>query len=184
MKSFPISIGWLIASFVWTLFMGVTVGSIAGGAIYPPINYLAKPFVCPNGVMTYNESTSNPLPGTTYTQIGWYCVDARAEKTTELDIFQIALPAGLIIGFVAYVVGLATFLLIRLRQPAGPAAAAQLARRASGSYNAQHNSPPAHASPTQSQTEARLHELKVLRSKDLISEAEYQQKRADILKDL
>jgi hypothetical protein len=165
--------------------MGVTVGSIAGGAIYPPINYIAKPFVCPNGDMTFNESTSNPLPGTTYTTIGWYCVDARAEKSTELDLFQIALPAGLMIGFVAYLVGLAIFLLARRRQPAAAGAvAAPAARPSARSGVAQAVSKPAQQAPTQSQTEARLHELKVLRSKDLISEAEYQQKRAEILKDL
>src|SRR5215470_1061169 len=153
MKSFPISIGWLIASFIWTLFMGVTVGSIAGGAIYPPINYIAKPFVCPNGQMTFNESSSNPLPGETYTIIGWYCVDAEAEKSTQLDLFQIALPAGLIIGFVAYVIGLAIFLFVRSRQPASAtAAASRPVRRSNISSGAQTFSKPAQAAPTQAQT--------------------------------
>ena len=44
--------------------------------------------------MTYNESEFNPLPGTTYTMIGWYCVDSHAESTTQLDVFSIALAAG------------------------------------------------------------------------------------------
>ena len=71
------TIGIHIAIFIWSIFMGVTAVSIGLGADYPPLNQVAKPFVCPNGKMSFNESTSNPLPGTTYTRIGWYCVDNR-----------------------------------------------------------------------------------------------------------
>ena len=35
------------------------------GAAFPPINLVAKPFICPNGNMRYEQATSNPLPGTT-----------------------------------------------------------------------------------------------------------------------
>ncbi len=44
--------------------------------------------------MTFNDFTSNPLPGTTITQYGWYCVDSRTETSKPLDIFSIALAAG------------------------------------------------------------------------------------------
>ena len=35
------------------IFFGITLISIAGGAVYPPINIIAKPFVCPTAAMTY-----------------------------------------------------------------------------------------------------------------------------------
>jgi hypothetical protein len=39
------------------------------------MNLIAGPFVCPGGKMILEENVSNPLPGTTYTIIHWYCVD-------------------------------------------------------------------------------------------------------------
>ena len=98
------TIGVLIAIFFFSIFMGVTAISIGVGALYPPINYIAKPFACPNGQMSFNESTSNPLPGTTYTLIGWYCVDKQRETTTPLDTFQIALAAGPLYGLLLFLV--------------------------------------------------------------------------------
>ena len=94
------TIGIHIAILIWSIFMGVTAVSIGLGADYPPLNQVAKPFVCPNGKMSFNESTSNPLPGTTYTRIGWYCVDNREGTAKPLNIFQIAAAAGPIYGLV------------------------------------------------------------------------------------
>jgi hypothetical protein len=104
MKIKPSTIIWLGVVFIWCIFMGVTAVSIGFGAAFPPLNLVAKPFVCPNGDMQYQESVSNPLPGTTYTQIGWYCVDKRSEQTTELEIFPMALYAGAIYGLLIFVV--------------------------------------------------------------------------------
>src|SRR5437764_9218058 len=91
-------VGWGIAAFVWSIFMGVTAISIGVGAAFPPANRIAKPFVCPNGQMTLNQQVSNPLPGTTYTTITWYCVDAQSGDKTELGIFPMSLYAGAIYG--------------------------------------------------------------------------------------
>jgi hypothetical protein len=83
--------------------VGVTALSIGVGAAYPPANLIAKPFVCPNGQMTLDQQVSNPLPGTTYTIITWYCVDERSGVKTELDIFPMSLYAGAIYGFLLFV---------------------------------------------------------------------------------
>src|SRR5437764_14158530 len=77
-------VGWGIAAFVWSIFMGVTAISIGVGAAYPPANFVAKPFVCPNGQMTVDQSVSHPLPGTTYPTVTWYCTDPRPSAQTEL----------------------------------------------------------------------------------------------------
>src|SRR2546425_9397403 len=94
------TIAWHIAGVVWSIFMGIPFVSMGLGAAYPPLNLVAKPFVCPNGQMTFQKSTSNPLPGTTITRIGWYCLDSRSETATQLDIFPIALAAGPVYGLV------------------------------------------------------------------------------------
>src|SRR4051812_41895485 len=101
MKLNAASLGLHFLVFVWCIFMGITAVSIGVGAIWPPLNLVAKPFVCPNGEMTFNQETLNPLPGTTYTLTGWTCADTGpGEPPRELDIFSIALPAGVIYGLV------------------------------------------------------------------------------------
>ena len=55
----------LIIVFIWSIFMGVTAISIGFGALYPPLNYIAKPIACPNGQLSFVQNVSNPIPGTT-----------------------------------------------------------------------------------------------------------------------
>lgn len=166
---------WNIGVFVWSIFMGVTAVSIGVGAAFPPINLIAKPILCPSGDMTYQESTSNPLPGTTITQIGWYCVDHNGDSVKELDIFSIALIAGPIYGLLIEAVVLIVQWYRGRNAPPSQ-------NRASNSYRA---ATPQHNRPTQSDDSVRrMRELKELHAQGMISDAEYQQKREQILKDL
>ncbi len=72
----------LVWTFLWSLFMGVTTISIGIGAAFPPLNYIAAPFVCPGGTMSVDEQGYNPSPGTTVTTLTGYCTDgATGEKT-------------------------------------------------------------------------------------------------------
>lgn len=100
------TITWLIVGFIWCIFMGVTAVSIGFGAMFPTLNLVAKPFICPTGQMNYQQVASNPLPGTTYTQVGWYCVDERSEQTTKLEIFPMSLYAGVIYGLLMFMAAL------------------------------------------------------------------------------
>jgi hypothetical protein len=139
---------------------------------------VAKPFVCPNGQMTYQQSVTNPLPGTTYTTVGWYCVDNQSETTTPLDLFQVAVPAGIIYGLViAALIAVVVFPAWRRNAFASAVRPAAIRSHSPGSYSA----PP--AAPA-GDSLARMKELKRLLSEQLISEAEYQKKHAEILKDL
>ena len=85
------------------LFFGVTLISVAGGALYPPINRIAKPFACPNGAMDYGEYTVRPSPGTTVTSITWTCTDARSGEPRDINMWAIVLPAGIIDGLIAFI---------------------------------------------------------------------------------
>ena len=174
-----------IVVFVWCLFMGVTVGSIAVGAIYPPANLLAKPFVCPNGKMSYDQATYHTAPGTTVTTTTWSCVDNRSGAKTELGIFPMSLYAGVIYGLVLYGLVLIVLLFRRRGQVTLIQKDQTRPRRetvAVGDFNDGRRT--THPAPAQADALARMKRLKELRTADMISESEYQQKRADILKDL
>jgi hypothetical protein len=92
---------WLLV-FIWFIFMGVTAVSYGFGALYPPLNKVAQPFVCPNGQMSVEEITSNPIPGTTITQIYWYCVDSRSGAKTKIVDAPIHLVAGAFYGLLMF----------------------------------------------------------------------------------
>jgi hypothetical protein len=98
------TIGWLIAIFVWSIFMGVTAFSIGFGALYPPLNYIARPLACPNGQLSYQQNVSNPLPGTTYTTAGWTCTDSKTGSQTPIDAIKMSVFAGPFYGFVLFLI--------------------------------------------------------------------------------
>ena len=97
-------LAWLGGIFFWSIFMGVTAISIGFGALYPPLNYVSKSFVCPNGQLDYVQTVSNPLPGTTYTQAGYFCTDAASGVKTAIAIFPMSLYSGAIYGFLLFLV--------------------------------------------------------------------------------
>ena len=179
------TIGWGIAAFVWSIFMGVTAISIGVGAAFPPANLIAKPFVCPNGQMTFNQQVSNPLPGTTYTTITWYCVDERSDVKTELAIFPMSLYAGAIYGLLLFVLVVIIWAWVKRKDFALASKDQTSARTDAAAFRTYRPSRPAMEEPKEEGgTVARMTELKKLRAADMISEAEFQQKRAEILKKL
>ena len=190
------SVMWLIATFFWSLFMGVTAISIGFGALFPSMNQVAAPFVCPNGKMVYTEDSYNPYPGTTYTNIYWYCVDNRTGEKEELGIFPMAIYAGLLYGLVLFVVIIAIWYLVSRRQASKRAAVGDVLAQSKQfrdqlrqSYHFPSSTEEDNADALERAVEAqdavsRMKELKRLRDSNLISDAEYEQKRSEILKDL
>jgi hypothetical protein len=98
------TIGWLIAGFVWSIFMGVTAISMGFGALYPPLNYISKPFSCPNGQLSFQQNVSNPVPGTTYTTAGWTCTDSKTGAQTHIDAIKMGVYAGPIEGLLLFLI--------------------------------------------------------------------------------
>ena len=185
----------IISVFVWCIFMGVTAISIGFGAAFPPMNLIAKPFVCPSGRMYYDETSSNPLPGTTYTQIYWHCTDEAAGTTTDLDIFPMALYAGIIYGFLLFVVIMVVWYFNKRRDPSPGSTGDSNINRQFAPDNSSESpyypvEDPFRGSAAEGEGSAahahfeRMKELKQLHDTNIISQAEYEQKRAEILKDL
>src|SRR6476660_4317648 len=167
----------LVWTFIWCWFMGVTAISIGFGALFPSMNLVAKPFVCPKGKMDLTKEVYNPYPGSTITTLTWYCVDEASGAKTELGIFPMSLYAGTIYGWLFFglvVIGL--LINAKRRQKIGY----EMPRTPVRSMFETASFKP-HYSET---ILARMKELKELRAANLISEAEYEEKRAEILKNL
>jgi hypothetical protein len=181
----------LIWTFLWCLFMGVTAISIGFGALFPSMNLISKPFVCPGGEMSMDEQVYNPYPGKTVTTLTWYCIDSQSGEKKELGIFPMSLYAGLIYGFGLFIV-VFIGMWVSARRSAGYGASglAALQRQEHESIrDAQYSSHknfdeiPVRTKNAESAT-ARMKELKDLRAANMISESEYEEKRAEILKGL
>jgi hypothetical protein len=201
----------LILTLIWCLFMGVTAIAIGFGAVFPSMNKIAKPFVCPRGDMQVESQNYYPSPGTTVTTRTWYCVDAVSGEKQELGIFPMALYAGLIYGLLLFIV-VCLFMFISSNRSPGEAGETRLekanaALEEAKQYRvraeefreqaelfrarAEQSSDPMDIfrqsgtdKPAPQNALERMKELKRLRDANMISETEYQEKRAEILKDL
>jgi hypothetical protein len=92
----------LVTVFFWSMFIGVVGISIGLGALYPPLNYIAKPFVCSNGQMNFEKQTTQTAPDKTFYSADWTCTKAdSASQPINPSIF-----AGVIYGLVCSPIGL------------------------------------------------------------------------------
>lgn len=190
---------WIVIflSFIWCLFMGVTAISIGFGAIFPSMNLIAKPFVCPRGEMQLETQDYYPSPVETVTTLTWYCVDKTTGEKVELGLFPMSLYAGLIYGFLLFLVGYAGINIWSRTRPADKPliqdAIMQQAERGRElseeirRNNAEFENRFGNLTNKMSASHDalnRMKELKGMRDANLISEAEYEQKHAEILKEM
>jgi len=104
MKIKTSTVMWLGVGLIWCLFMGVTAISIGLGSLFPSMNRIASPFVCPNGHMELTTQDYRVSPTESGSILNWYCVDQETGARTELGIFPMSLYAGVIYGFLLFVV--------------------------------------------------------------------------------
>ena len=123
----------LIWLFIWCIFMGVTVGSIGIGAVFPAANVITKPFVCANGQFQLITQDYHPSPVETVTTLTWYCIDNTTGAREEISIYRMAFIAGPIYGLLLFLV-IYTWMVYRARSlPSGtePAGLTELMARQS-----------------------------------------------------
>ena len=97
---------WLTVGLIWCLFMGITAISLGFGSLFPSMNLIAGPFVCPNGKMELTTQDYQVSPTESGSILNWYCVDERAGTKTKLNPFIINFYAGLIYGLALFVAAL------------------------------------------------------------------------------
>ncbi len=161
----------IITTFAWCIFMGIVAISIGFGAIFPSINRITKPFVCPNGEMELETQVYRPSPVETVTTIMWYCVDSQTGERTALGIFPMSLYAGTIYGLPLFV-GVLSFMYVSAKRQASTSAL--------GSFKLYKGDPSERAA----HIKERLAELNKLHDAKVISETEYRKKRTEILEDV
>jgi len=98
MKNKKETIKGLMEGFLWSIFIGVAGISIGLGALYPPLNYVAKPFVCPNGQMTFEKQVDQATPNRTFYSADWYCTKG---NSTSLPVSPFAY-AGIFYGLLCF----------------------------------------------------------------------------------
>jgi hypothetical protein len=96
-------ITWLTVGFIFSMLMGVTAGARGFGSIYPQLNLIVSPFVCPNGQMTYTQDVSE-IGSATYWSATWFCADEQSGAKQELDHNTVFLSAGTIYGIVFFII--------------------------------------------------------------------------------
>lgn len=158
----------LIWTFLWSIFMGVTVGSIGLGAAFPSLNLITQPVVCRGGSMELETADYHPSPVETVTTQTWYCVDNAAGVRREISPFKMAAVAGPLYGLLLFAVILAVAWL-RARRGAG--AASEIESAASrGAENVDLDGEALGA-------EQRLQRLKDLLDRGLITQQDYDRKK-------
>jgi len=158
-----------------SLFTGFIIISIGLGAAVPVINRVAAPFACSHGKMQLETSTSSYTAGESSTSLNWLCVDDTTGAQEPIN-FNVILYAGLIYGLGLFVVLLLGSLVSGRRSGAGQTKPVVRRDQSNGLEFVARR-------PNAVSTQQKLRELKELRSQDLISEQEYEMKRAEILRE-
>lgn len=184
----------LILLLVWCLFMGVTAISIGFGAAFPDLNRISGPFVCSNGQMRVDSETYRPSPGTTVTTLAWMCVDKRTGEARPVNELSMFLINGVFYGLLLFAVILIGQQVLAKRQ--ARLAATQTPLYGVNSFHPRHstsvstNVSPYTASSLHSAASVDVPEAeelrKIMRLRDdgLITEEDYEQKKAEILRRL
>jgi hypothetical protein len=151
-----------------SLFIGFVLISVAGGAIFPSIHKLAAPLIC-KGSVEIETFQYSYKPG----QVGWehhiYCASEEGRK--EITFPAIAVT-GVIASAILFVIAI-IWMRNSIRLPENFGSLATDLRKKKISSGKKDGS-----------ALERLSELKKMYDENLISKAEYEQKKAEIMKEL
>lgn len=85
----------LVIRFLISQFVGIIIFSIGIGAIFPSLNYIAAPIVCPGGTMSTNTESYSYRPGEVFTSITQMC----GNKATG-QVADVTWPSTFVAGFI------------------------------------------------------------------------------------
>ena len=74
----------IVVELIFAIILGVTGGAIGLGSLYPQLNLVTKPFVCPGSQMSYEQNVSQ-VGSANYWTVSWFCVDEESGVQTELN---------------------------------------------------------------------------------------------------
>ncbi len=152
-----------------SLFIGFVLISVAVGAIFPSIHKLTAPLICSDDV-NIQVNTYSYKPGQSGTDIHIYCVDQQGAQK-EITLQAIAVT-GLIASAILFVIAL-IWMRNGIRLPENFGSLATDLKKKKKSSGQQDGS-----------ALERMSELRKMYDEKLISKAEYEQKKAEIMKEL
>ncbi len=98
------------STIIWTIIVCIFVGIflISGGlgTALPQVNYIAKPFVCLNGQLSFGQNAYSPIPGYTSTRysVDWICTDSKSGSQTPIESLKMSVLAGPFYGLLLFLV--------------------------------------------------------------------------------
>ena len=158
---------WILIGILFgvSLFIGFTIFSAAVGAIFPKLHYVSKPLLC-SGDFKIETTRYSYKPG----QVGW-------QHNIYCDGNDITLPAVALTGLL---VSLAIFVVFFIRYREAMFHSEDFGTLAK---DTKQTSKPTKGKKKKSPLE-RMAELKEMRDQNLISDVEYERKKAEIMNEL
>jgi hypothetical protein len=159
-----------------SMFCGIIIISIGFGAIFPQLDLISAPIVCGPRQLKYTQETTSYRRGESDTYTTNYCVDVEGKKEDVSG--QVLLVAGVMYGLILFVIVMITILGFVIKN------------RISGGGTRRTVYPASAPRPTvidprsDPDVDERLRKLKELRDSDLITEQDFEKKKAEILKEL
>lgn len=83
----------ILVELLFSAFLGYTAGARGFGSLYPQLNLVSKPFLCPGSPMSYVQHVSE-IGSDTYWSATWFCGDGPSGAKTELDPNKVFLYAS------------------------------------------------------------------------------------------
>jgi hypothetical protein len=93
----------LMVELIFSIFLGIIAVSIGLGSIFPQLNLIAGPFLCPGQEMAYTQNVTE-IGSDTYWSAAWFCVDEGSGSRTELDPDTVHGYAGSFYGVLIFIV--------------------------------------------------------------------------------
>jgi hypothetical protein len=172
--------GYIITAFILLIistFCGFIV--IAGlGVFFPGFNQITAPFVCGNQRLDVEQRTWESLPGRTQYEITAYCVNTQTGKKQEVTT-QVTVVIGTIFSIIFYVIALFGLIgFYRSNKNANPAVVVSHEKRPRS------KSTTSNKMKFEESADNKLRELKKLHESNLISDEDFEKKKAEILEKL
>jgi hypothetical protein len=172
--------GYIIAAFILlaiSIFFGFIV--FAGlGVFFPGFNQIAAPFVCSNQRLEVEQRTWSPLPGRTQFEITAYCVDNQNGKKQEVTT-QVTAFIGTVFSIICYAIaiyGLVGFYKSNKNPDQAMTNTVSKQPRAKRTSSIKKKS--------SENIDEKLIKLKQLHDTNLITDQEFEKKKAEILEGL
>jgi hypothetical protein len=91
----------LTVGFIFSIFLGITAGSMGFGSRFPGLNLIAAPLLCPGGEISYTQHVTE-IGTATYWTADWFCLEEGSGAKTELDADKVHGVAGTFYGLLIF----------------------------------------------------------------------------------